>query len=228
MRNRLCALALALCAPLAMVACNSARDDWATATRANTAAAYEAFIERHPGDPHQDEATAYVLQLQDDADWKLAQSGNSVASYARYLQSDPRGTHAAEARLHLEGLERANAWKSAQAGGSAADLRAFLQKYPLGSEAEEARHKLESLHADYRVSLGRFASEGAAMKKRTAVQARFPKVLQEVDVLAPATPGRQYRVTSGLMQHRDADSLCKSLRRDHQNCEVIRTGDATT
>ena len=228
MKRRLYPLALALSGALTIVACSSAKDDWATAARTNTVAAYEAFMERHPDDPHKDEATAYVLQLQDDAEWKLAQSGNSVASYAKYLQSDPRGTHAGEARLHMEGLERANAWKGVQAGGSAADLRAFLQKYPLGSEADEARRKLESLHADYRASLGSFASERAAMTRRSEVQARFPKVLAEVDVLAPAAAGKRYRVTSGLLERHDAESLCRSLRRDHQNCEVIRTGDATT
>ena len=191
----------------------------------NTAAGYLSFVDKHPGDPHKGEATAYALQLEDDADWKVAESSNSLASYQKYIQSDPRGTHAQDAHDRVEGLERSDAWKIAQADGSEAALTAFLQKFPLGAEADQARKRLSVFNSGYRASLGAFASEVAARHKRAEMQARFRRELREVDVLVPGASNSHYRVTSGLMDRRDAESLCFSLKRDHQACEVIKTDE---
>lgn len=215
-------LPLALCGSLAITACSSASKDWAKASNENTVAAYQSFLDKHAGDPHAQEAKAYMLALKDDAAWSMAQKSNSPDSYQQYLQAEPNGEHAHDARDRITGFERENAWKSAQSDGSAAALRAFLQKFPQGAEADQARKKLMSLNSNYRAALGTYHDERAAERKRSEMQSRFSSVLKEVDVLSPDSSNKRYRVMSGLMDRHDAASACASLKRGHQSCEVVR------
>jgi len=215
-------LPLALCGALAMTACDSSTKDWANASAANTVAAYQSFLDKHPGGAHAQEAKAFMLQLMDDSAWKTAQAGNSLDSYRQYLQAEPNGTHAQTAREQITVFEQVDAWKTAKSDGSAAALQAFLQKYPQGAEAEQAREKLAALHSDYRAELGAFRDKRAADRKRSELQSRFSSVLKEVEVLSPGSSDKRYRVMSGLMDRHDAASACESLKRDHQSCEVVK------
>ena len=215
-------LPFALCAALALSACSTAKKDWANASAENTVAGYQAFLDKHADDQQAQEAKTRIAALQDDAAWKTAQDGNSLDSYQYYLQSEPTGTHAHAARDYITGFERASAWKTAQWDGSATALQAFLQKYPQGPEADQARQKLAAIHSDYRAELGIFHDERAAQRKRSELQSRFSKVLKEVDVLAPDSANKRYRVMSGLMDRQNAESACASLKRDQQSCEVVK------
>jgi len=215
-------LPLALCTVLAMAACSTAKRDWASAIADNTVAGYQAFLDKHAGDPYSEEAKARIAALQEDSAWKTAQDGNSVLGYQTYLQAEPNGAHAQAARDEISGLERANAWKTAQSDGSTTALQAFLQQYPQGTESDQARQKLASIQSGYRAALGSFHDERAAQRKRAELRARFSKLLREVDVLAPDDSNKRYRVMSGLMDHQGADSACASLKRDHQTCEVVK------
>jgi SPOR domain len=214
-------LPLPLCVTLAMTACGSANTDWANARAENTVAAYKSFLNRHDGgDPHTEEARARIAALQDNAAWKTAESGNSPHSYRQYLQNVPHGTHVQAARDRITEMERAIAWKSAQSSATA--LEGFLQKYPQGPEADQARQKLLALNFDYRAELGIFHTEHAAKRKRSELQSQFSSVLKEVDVLSPDPSNKRYRVMSGLMDRHDARSVCASLKRTHQACEVVK------
>ena len=211
---------LALCSALALAACGTAQKDWTNATTENTVSGYQAFLDKHPKDEHAQEAQTRIATLEDEAAWKTAQGGNSQASYQAYLQAEPNGVHAPAARDQITGFDRANAWKTAQSDGSAASLQAFLQKYPQGAEADQARQKLAAI--DYRAELGHFRNERIAQRKRTELQSRFGKLLPEIDVVAPNSTSKEYRVMSGLMDRQDADSTCTSLKQDHQPCEVVK------
>jgi hypothetical protein len=213
---------LALCGALALTACSTAQKDWTNASTENTVSGYQAYLDKHPQDEHAQEAQTRIAALQDDAAWKTAQDGNSSASYQAYLQAQPNGTHVQAARDEMTGFDRANAWKTAQSTGSAAALQAFLQKYPQGTEADQARQKLAAIQSDYRAELGGFHSERAAQRKRSELQSRFSKVLVEIDVVAPDSSNKEFRVMSGLMDRQDASSACTSLKRGHQPCEVVK------
>ena len=215
-------LAFPLCGALALAACGTAKKDWMNATTDNTLSGYQAFLEKHPKDEHAQEAQTRIAALQDEAAWKTAQGGNSQDSYQAYLQSEPNGAHVQAARDKMAGFDRANAWKTAQSGGSAAALQAFLQKYPQGPEADQARQKLAAIQSDYRAELGHYHNERAAQRKRSELQSRFSKVLVEIDVVAPDSSNKEFRVMSGLMDRQDANSACTSLKRDHQSCEVVK------
>jgi hypothetical protein len=215
-------LPLALCGALALAACGTAQKDWTSASTENTLSGYQAFLDKHPKDEHAQEAQTRIVALQDEAAWTTAQSGNSSPSYEAYLQAEPTGTHAQAARDEITGFDRANAWKTAQSDGSVAALQAFLQKYPQGSEADQARQKLAAIQSGYRAELGRYRNERAAQRKRSELQSRFSKMLVEIDVVAPDSANKEFRVVSGLMDRQDASSACTSLKRDHQPCEVVK------
>ena len=215
-------LPVALCGALALTACGTAQKAWTNASNENTVSGYQAFLDNHPKDEHAQEAQTRIAALQDDAAWNTAQGGNSPESYQAYLQAEPNGTHAQAARDEMTGFDRANAWKTAQSAGSAAALQAFLQKYPQGPEADQARQKLAAIQSDYRAELGSFHSERAAQRKRSQLQSRFSKVLSEIEVVAPDSSNKEFRLMSGLMDRQDANSACTSLKRDHQPCEVVK------
>ncbi len=219
-------LPLALSAALGLSACGSAQKDWMNASTENTVAAYQAYLTKHPGDEHAPEAKTRIAALQDEAAWQTAQGTNAAAGYQAYLQAQPNGTHVQAARDEIARLEQAEAWKTAQADGSAGALQAFLQKYPQGNEADQARQKLAAIQSGYRAELGTFHNERAAQRKRSELQSRFGKVLNEIDVVAPDSSNKQFRVMSGLMDRQDANSACTSIKRDHQTCEVVKADQA--
>jgi len=223
MMNRyMCLVPVALCSALAVAACGSATKDWANVSSQNTVAAYQSFLDKHPGDAHAPDAKMNIAALQDESAWKTAQSGNSVDSYRQYLQSEATGMHSQEARDRVAGLERATAWKTAESGGSKSALEVFLQKFPQGPEADQARQRLAVLKAEYRDRLGAFHDERAAKRRREELQSRFSSVLREIDVLSPDSSNKRYRLMSGLMDHQDAESACASLKRHKQSCEVVK------
>ena len=83
-----------------LTACSSANTnkDWANARTENTVAAYESYIDKHPGDEHAAWARKRIGTLLDDSAWQTAQRANSVDSYLQYLAVEPYGTHAQAAR----------------------------------------------------------------------------------------------------------------------------------
>ena len=207
-----------------LTACSSANTnkDWANARTENTVAAYESYIDKHPGDEHAAWARKRIGTLLDDSAWQTAQRANSVDSYLQYLAVEPYGTHAQAARDEIEALDRANAWRNAQSSGSKMALQAFLQRYPQGPEADRARQKVAALQGEYRAELGAFQNKVAAERKRAKLQSRFNSILKELDVVSPDSSNKEYRLMSGLMDRHEADSACASLKRDHQSCEVIK------
>ena len=220
--TRKCVMPLVFCALI--TACSSAISykDWATARSENTVAAYQSYIDKHPDDEHAAWARKRIGALLDNSAWQTAQSAKSVDSYLQYLAAEPYGAHAQAARSEIEALDRANAWRNVQSSTSGMDLQAFLQRYPQGPEADQARQRLAALQDDYRAELGAFRDKLAAERKRARLQSRFSGVLKELDVVSPDASNNEYRVMTGLMDRHEADSACASLKRNHQNCEVVK------
>ncbi len=212
--------ALFLCAGFALVACNPVESDWAKATAANTAGAYQTFIRDHPDSKHAQEARGRVFALHDDQVWAAAKATNTIASFQEYLHEEPGGTHVGEAHYQTTALQRAAAWEAAQNDGSPAALNAFLNKYPQGPEANDARRKLGAL--SYRAELSDAGSKTAAERMRAGLQARFSKEVHDLVVVPPAAPDTRYRVTSGPMSQSDANAVCAAVERRHQGCKLLQ------
>jgi hypothetical protein len=209
-----------VCVGAALAACDTAESDWNKTMAANTVAAYQTFLQKHPGNKHADNAQGRILALKDEQAWSDAQATNTIASYQGYLTAESGGVHVGEAKYHITALQRANDWKAIPNDASAETLQAFLSKYPQGIESNEARAKLKEL--DYRVQLADSRSKTEAEHKRGQLATKFGQVLHEVVVLPPNAPGTLFRVTSGPMSQASANSACATLEHEHQHCKLVQ------
>jgi formylglycine-generating enzyme required for sulfatase activity len=150
--------------------------DWEAATRADTVAAYDAYLSGPaPVRRHLDEAHARVQALKaqhaeaaaqadtrraeaqrDQAAWAQAQPKGTVAAYRAYLADEtlPRA-HAREALAAIADLElRARddrAWAEAERQGTVAACRAYLADESLPrAHAQEARALMDRVEAEAR------------------------------------------------------------------------------
>ncbi|MGB6310777.1 MAG: SPOR domain-containing protein [Steroidobacteraceae bacterium] len=214
-------MTMVLCAGLTLAGCGFAEYDWNKTLAANTATAYQTFLQHHPTNKHADDARGRMLALRDDQAWALAQATNTLAGYQDYLKSESGGVHAGDAQYQITALQRAAAWKEVQKDESAAALQAFLRQYPQGLESNQARARLSTL--DYRVQLAVARSQSAAERRREQLQARFGTVVHDVVIMTPNSTHTVYRVTSEPMTQADASSACAQLARSHQSCRVLPT-----
>lgn len=216
-------IAALVCMGTVLSACGLMADsDWHKATLANTVAAYETFLQEHPGNQHADNARGRILALRDEHAWSAARASNSIASYEGYLKAETGGVHVGDAKYQITALQRAEAWKALQSDPSAASLQAFLVLYPQGVESNAAREKLNEF---YHLQLADSRSADGAARKRAELQRKFAKELTDIAVLAPAAPnapGAMVQVISGPMSHAAANATCATLERAHQSCKLVQ------
>jgi hypothetical protein len=134
-----------VCVSAVLIGCNSAESDWNTAKAANTMAAYQAFLQKYPGNEHADNAQGRILGLKDEQAWSDAQTINTIAAYQGYLTAESGGVHVGEAKYHITALQRAIDWQAIPTDAPAEVLRAFLTKYPQGIESNQARARLKEM-----------------------------------------------------------------------------------
>jgi outer membrane protein assembly factor BamD (BamD/ComL family) len=214
---------LSLVITATLVACSSAESDWSKAATANTAAAYQDFLAKHPTGAHVQDAQDRLQKIADDQAWSDAQQGNTLDAYQQYLQKEPNGAHATDAHAQIDALQRATDWKTAQAANTESALQDFLKKYSQGPEVDQARAQLQKLQSEgYRVQLGSFKDEKAAEKSRDSLKTKFGSELNDVQVIPPSGSEKQQRVASGPMTEADAKAACAKLKKAHQHCEVIK------
>lgn len=200
-----------------LLACSSSQADWDQATAQGTAAAYQAFLNEDPNDPHAAEARQRMQTIQDGESWVTAQTANSVASYQQYIAAEPNGADVQEAHNQIMALQR---WQEAKNAGTSTALQDFLQKYPQGSEADQARAQLQQF--DYELQLGTYGSSQLADRARSRLQDKYGKDLQNVVAVPPSGKSKVYHVVSAAMTQNQANSACAMLRKSHQACEVMK------
>ncbi len=218
--NRL-RISLLLVPAAALFACSNAQQDWNKASTANTVAAYQEYLSKHPSGEHSSDASDRIHSLQDDEAWQQAKQTNSADAYRDYLQKQPTGTHTKDAQDALTAEERATDWKTAESTGTVASLQDFLKKYPAGAEADQARSKLAEM-SGYKVHLASAPTEKQARRERDHLRAKYGSILHDV-VVAPSNTGKGYGVDSAPMSQAQADSACAELKKSHQTCEVIKS-----
>lgn len=84
-----------------LAACSRQEAGWREAARADSIAAYEAYLSRYPAGAHGAEARARMLSLREEQDWARAGRLRTPESWQRYLADWPDGRHAAEAQRQL-------------------------------------------------------------------------------------------------------------------------------
>jgi hypothetical protein len=206
--------------------CSSAEQDWNRAVAANSVAAYQQYLTKHPGGPHQAEAGDRIHSLQDSEDWSEAKQANSTESYKAYLQKEPAGLHTKEAQDAIAASGEANDWKTAQSSGTVASLQDFLKKYPNGATAAQARAKLAEM-SGYKVRLTSATTRKQAERVRDRLRRKYGNIVHDL-VVAPASSGKGYGVDSSPMSQSQADSTCAQLKKSHQGCEVIKSEAASS
>jgi len=215
---------LCLLPVLGLVACDSTQGDWNAANAANSVAAYQSFLNKHPNTPQSVAARDRIHALEDEQAWAQAQRANTVQSYQDYVRQEPSGIHMEEAKDHIASNERSVAWTAAASMNTPEALEGFLQKYPQGPQADQARAKLAQL-SGYRVQLATFRSEKQAEKTRERLQGKYGDVLGSVDIVPGAT-ANLHVLRSASMGQGEANNACAKLKRDHLTCEVIKDANS--
>ena len=203
-----------------LMGCSSAKEDWNKASSANTVAAYQDYLNKHPSGEHSADAQDRIHTLQDDAAWSQAKQTNTVDAYKDYLQKQPAGSHDKDAQEAITAAQRAADWKVADAAGTSAAVQDFLKKYPDGPEADAARGKLKSL-TGYRVRFSSAKTERQAQREKEKLGGKYSKVVHDVVVIQEST-GKRYAVASTPMSQTEAESACSELKKSHLSCEVVK------
>jgi hypothetical protein len=207
-----------------LVACSSTQSDWSQANAANTVAAYQAFLAKHPDATQAEVARDRIHALQDEQAWARAQQANTVAGFQDYLQEQPSGVHVEEAKDRIASNERMTAWTAASTANTPEAYQSFLQKYPQGPEADQAKARLARL-TGYRVQLASSRSEKQAEKVRDRMQDKYGDVLGSV-VIVPGANANVHLVRSASMGESEANNACAKLKKDHLSCEVVRDANS--
>ncbi len=125
---------------LALAGCENEYTAYDEAKAANTAEAYEAFIEQYPDGVNVSDAKVRLETL----DWNAATEADTAEAYEQYLEKHPDGDHVTQARLEAPKL----AWQNVEAAGDLAAVTAFIEKYgdtAYGKKAQERKALLEKL-----------------------------------------------------------------------------------
>ncbi len=121
---------------------------WADACRADTPAAYAAYLKARPEGRHADEARK-VLEARS---WAEAGKKHTVEAYEQFLAAYPAGAFRAEAQARADSLRKVHvaheenaAWDQAARAGTPEAYAAFLRDHPSGKHAPAARQAIEDI-----------------------------------------------------------------------------------
>src|ERR1039458_9872547 len=118
MRNTgICLLAMVL-GTLVIAGCSREGADWKSASTADTAEAYQQFVQQHPKSANVVQAQARIAQIADDRDWQAAAAADTRDAYGQYIAQHAEGKWAQEARIRIENF--AQAATTGGAGGTPA------------------------------------------------------------------------------------------------------------
>ncbi len=126
-------------------------DAFDAAKAANTIAAYEGYLAKHPDGRYVAVARSEIAaqnQRQDEADFQAAQKANTVAAYEGYLATHPNGRYVGAARSEIAaGNKRQDEadFKAANTAKTFAAYEAYLAKWPDGNHANTARTQIMAL-----------------------------------------------------------------------------------
>jgi hypothetical protein len=134
---------------LFMFGCATTAKHWGESTSANTIAAYEDFVQRHPKSEYVAEARQRLEILYAERDWAAAGQANDTKAYEDFVQRHPKSEYVAEARQRLDVLYAERDWAAA---GQANDTKAyedFVQRHPKSRHVGDAESQIR-LFEQYR------------------------------------------------------------------------------
>lgn len=195
---------------LASLGCSRQEAAWQSAQAADTAAAYERYLQDYPGGTHAGQARSRLLEARGRDAWQRALRLDSPEAYQRYLAEFPDGRHAAEARGRLAGFVRAGAQTDGGPPAPAAGAGALRQ------QATGPGHRLQ---------LGAFGTETAAREAWSRLRAQHADLLGGLAAQVDAIDGGDrllWRLQLGPMSEAQASRLCADLNLSRSDCLVVR------
>jgi len=219
MRNTgICLVAIVL-GTLALAGCSHESADWKSATTADTAAAYQQFLQQHPKSAQAAQAQARLAQIADDRDWQAAAAADTRDAYGQYLAQHADGKWAQEARIRIENFAQAGA-----SGGSTATVTAASPspapativarpRAPAAAassnSASASEHGEHGEHGHF-VQLGAFHSKARAESEWKKLSSRYPSELKSLKphyVAGKSKSGPVYKLRVGMSSDSDARGL---------------------
>jgi cell division septation protein DedD len=228
MRNTgICLVAIVL-GLLSLAGCSHESADWKSAAAADTAEAYQQFLQQHPKSANAAQAQARIKQISDDRDWQAAAAADTRDAYEAFAAQHPDSKWAQEARIRIE-----NFAQSGSAGGAAAAAAAPGSSPAKPAPAPPAHatppparmasskpapHEAEHGHV---VQLGAFHSKARAESAWKSLSAKYPSELKPLTphyVAGKSKSGSVYKLRVELSSASDAKGLCATLKKHAQTC----------
>ena len=139
------------------------RARWQAALEADTAYAYQLFLQDYPQSVHEAQASDQLGVLDDKA-WQRAKADGSKSAIEAYMEQFPGGLHETDARIVMKEFELAEAeaerqraekdrqddiaWESAHATRSIKAIDEYLSNWPGGLHTDEAHELRQRLTAE--------------------------------------------------------------------------------
>jgi cell division septation protein DedD len=236
MRNTgICLVAIVL-GTLALAGCSRESADWKSATAADSAEAYQQFLQQHPKSANAVQAQARIAQIADDRDWQAAAAADTRDAYGQYVAQHADGKWAQEARIRIENFAQSGTARGSTATVTVASPTpapaAIAAKPVTGRPASNAAAKPPAAGAKiasasergHFVQLGAFHSKERAESEWKKLSARYPtefKSLTPHYVAAKSKSGPVYKLRVGTSSASDARGLCATLKKHSQVCVPV-------
>jgi len=232
---------LALAILMLSAGCGGRQADWEAARKADSADAYQQFLQRYPDGDFTSQAKARIEDLKEEADWKAALATDTAAGYQQFLGLHPDGARADEARIRVENLNLAQAPVDAPQGSAgeaapptavapgkpAAPSKPVLAPKPAVASKPVAKPSNQIAAAPagkYRVQLGAFSSATRARSEWQAAVKNHRTLLAGLSyTLDKVTSGKNtlFRLQSTAVTESRARSICAALKTAKQDCVVV-------
>jgi cell division septation protein DedD len=236
---------------LALAGCSRESADWKSATAADTAEAYQQFLQQHPKSANVAQAQTRIAQIGDDRDWQAAAAADTRDSYGQYLAQHAEGKWAQEARIRIEnfaqgGTSGANAAAAGASAGAAinasgpaapaqpATAAPGASTTPKSSPAPSAANSHASARASavagggehgHFVQLGAFRSRARAESEWNKLSARYPSELKSLKphyVAGKSKGGEVFKLRARVSSLADARGVCAALKKHAQVCVPVK------
>jgi hypothetical protein len=241
MRNTgICLMAIVL-GTLALAGCNRESADWKSASAADTAEAYQQFLQQHPKSANAAQAQTRIQQIADDKDWQTAAAADTRDAYQQFLAQHADSKWAQEARIRIENFAQSGA-----SGGTVASANTAAPAGPASTSAAAsaspgvaenppahgtAKHHagaagsdITSAGREHFVQLGAFHSKARAESEWKVLSAKYPtelKALKPHVVPGKSKSGPVYKLRVAVHSASDASGLCARLKKHSQVCVPV-------
>jgi outer membrane protein assembly factor BamD (BamD/ComL family) len=154
-----------------VAACATMQSSWDATKSADTIAAYEDFLKKHPDGDLAEQARVRRYELYEERDWKDAEASNTIAVYEGFMKNYPQGRYKNDVSARLELLSLPNvsteklikryqqgvfvdetrstlekfSFEQAITGNTISAYEDYLKRYPVGMLADDARRRIEKL-----------------------------------------------------------------------------------